>query len=173
MTADEKDLLKKIETTSEVADDLGLEKTQEVVEPGAEKKETAELGKPETRAGKEVTPESEQVIVSKPQAQEPTQVPVKKDPILEDIENILADNLSEIFIKLPDDKKLAFKQEGEEVAGKINQMIAGGKIKISKILDWISEWLKMIPGVNKYFIDQEAKIKADNVMKYAKEKNKA
>ena len=99
----------------------------------------------------------------------PTTAPVAKDPVLVDLEEILADDLTDLFLALPDDKKLAFKAKGEETAATIKTMMETGKVKVKKILDLLLDWLGMIPGVNKFFLEQEAKIKADNVLKYAEE----
>ena len=103
----------------------------------------------------------------------PSVATVEKDAVLVDIETMLAEDLTELFLALPDEKKWEFKQKGEETAGKIREMIAQGKVKMKKIFDLIREWLQMVPGVNTYFLQQEAKIKADKVLKYAEEQMKA
>ena len=38
------------------------------------------------------------------------------------------------------------------------------KIQVKKIFILIISWLKIIPGVNKFFLEQEAKIKADRIL---------
>ena len=137
---------------------------REGVEKGREEPEQGEASSPD----RDETPEPVQLKVPAAPAA-PSTAPVEKDPILKDIENLLADDLTDLFLALPDDKKWEFKQKGEETANKINEMIHGGKLKIKKIFDLIRDWLKMVPGVNKYFLEQEAKIKADKVMQYAEE----
>lgn len=92
--------------------------------------------------------------------------PVPKDPVVVDIENILADSLGEIYVGLPEDKKPMFKQKGEEVAVAIKQLIDSGKVKAKTVLDLIRDWLRLVPGINKFFLEQEAKIKTDEVMNY-------
>ena len=42
-------------------------------------------------------------------------------------------------------------------------MIKAGMIQMKKILKLIREWLLIIPGVNKFFLEQEAKIKAEKI----------
>ncbi|MCH8049516.1 hypothetical protein IH979_02285 [Patescibacteria group bacterium] len=71
--------------------------------------------------------------------------------------------------KLPEEKKPAFKARGEEIAATVKTMVDTGKVRVKKILDLIREWLSMIPGVNKFFLEQEAKIKTDKVMDYVEE----
>jgi hypothetical protein len=169
MSDEQKDLLISKGVESETGNDLSLEKKDqsEVIVEKEKQEQTGAEGSKEKSGNERV-----EVAMPKTHRPEPTQVPVQKDPLLVDIENILASDLTDVFIKLPDDRKLAFKNKGEEIAVKISKMISSGKIKIGKILSWISQWLGMIPGVNKYFIEQEAKIKADNVIVYAKDKQK-
>jgi len=88
----------------------------------------------------------------------------EKSEFLLEIENILADGLGDIYDRLDPPDKIKFKNKGEEVARRIERVIAAGKIKIKQILSWIKSWLKFIPGVNRFFLEQEAKIKTDRVL---------
>lgn len=97
----------------------------------------------------------------------------EKDPMLVQIEGILSENLGEIYSQLPEDKREAFKVKGEEVASSIHEMMSTAKLKVHKVLKLIAEWLHMIPGVNVYFLQQEAKIKMDKIMDYAEEQAKS
>jgi hypothetical protein len=38
------------------------------------------------------------------------------------------------------------------------------KFKVKAIVDLIKKWLAIIPGVNKFFLEQEAKIKTDQII---------
>ncbi|MFH0988379.1 MAG: hypothetical protein V1763_03325 [Parcubacteria group bacterium] len=96
--------------------------------------------------------------------------PVAKSVALQKIENILADDLDALYKELPPEKQREFKQKGEETATRIDQMLHSAKINIRKIIALIKDWLKLIPGVNKYFLEQEAKIKCDELLEY-QEKN--
>jgi hypothetical protein len=95
-----------------------------------------------------------------------------KDPVLLEIENILSANLLEIYNQLPENKREEFKVKGEEVASKIHDMILNAKLKVSKVFKLISDWLKLVPGINVYFLQQEAKIKLDRIAIYAHERAK-
>jgi hypothetical protein len=77
-----------------------------------------------------------------------------------------------MFLKLPPDQQAAFKKVGEETAEKIKGMMDSGKLKAKKVVDLIKDWLKMIPGVNKFFLEQEAKIKTDKIMLLAEEERR-
>jgi hypothetical protein len=84
------------------------------------------------------------------------------------IENFLAQDLEEIYLGLPLNKQVEFRQTGEETARKINKLLEHTKINIGKIVVLIRKWLSLIPGVNKFFLEQEAKIKADEIVKLRK-----
>jgi len=84
------------------------------------------------------------------------------------IENFLARDLEEIYLGLPLNKQVEFRKTGEETARKINKLLEHTKINIGKIVVLIRKWLSLIPGVNKFFLEQEAKIKADEIIKLRK-----
>jgi len=81
------------------------------------------------------------------------------------IDNVLAEGLNEIFLKMNAAEQKEFKKKGEETVLKINELLGKTKVKVNKIIDLIKAWLKLIPGINKFFLEQEAKIKADKIMK--------
>ena len=84
---------------------------------------------------------------------------------LADIERILEEDLSEIYFKLPATDQASFRLKGEETARQINTLLSATTIKLKQIIDAIRGWLQLIPGVSKFFLDQEAKIKADRLLK--------
>ena len=81
-----------------------------------------------------------------------------------EIDKILADGLHETFLNLSPKKQQEFKLEGEKTTVKINLLLDKTKIKVDKIIDLIRKWLKIIPGINQFFLEQEAKIKADKII---------
>lgn len=89
--------------------------------------------------------------------------PQTSDPIQQEVEFVLSENIGDIFKQLPAQQKLQFKKTGEEIAMRITAMIKSGMIQIKKILELIRGWLTIIPGVNKFFLEQEAKIKTDKI----------
>jgi len=82
----------------------------------------------------------------------------------EAIDKILAEGLDEVFIGMTPGKQKEFKQKGEETTKKIYKLLGDTKVKMSKIVSLIRKWLRIIPGVNKFFLEQESKIKADKVI---------
>ena|SRR3989344_4299759 len=89
-----------------------------------------------------------------------------KDPELQTIENILAEGMDVFFKSLTPSHQLDFKKHGEEAATKIKQLVHKGKYTVRDIIAVIIGWLRTLPGINKFFLEQEAKIKADKIIRY-------
>ena len=87
-----------------------------------------------------------------------------KSPLHQTVEAILEDNLEDLYFSLDVGAQDKFKKKGEETTVKIMQLITSAKATFKKIFKLIFKWLKIIPGVNRYFLEQEAKIKADRIM---------
>ena len=87
--------------------------------------------------------------------------------MLKEVEDILADDLLDFYAGLPPAVQSRFKAKGEEVASKIQAMIRAAKVAAKDVLDLIISWLKIIPGINKFFLEQEAKIKTDKIIALA------
>ncbi len=104
-------------------------------------------------------------------ASQPTRPVVEEGWELKKVEEILSKDMEKVFLSLDSATQIKFKQKGEETALKINELLKTGKAKLKKILSLIVEWLRIIPQVNKYFLEQEAKIKADEIFALTKNKN--
>lgn len=81
------------------------------------------------------------------------------------IEDILARDIEEIYEKLPPAEQQKFKIAGEKAAKDINNLLSRATVQVKKILSIIKNWLLMIPAVNKFFLEQSAKIKTDELIK--------
>ncbi|WKZ25095.1 MAG: hypothetical protein QY321_01550 [Patescibacteria group bacterium] len=88
-----------------------------------------------------------------------------------EIERILEEDLSELYFQIPEDRRQEFKVKGEAAAREISELLKVAKVKISKLVEVIRRWLSLIPGVNVFFLEQEAKIKADKLLSWREEKN--
>lgn len=86
----------------------------------------------------------------------------------EKIEEILSEGLDDVFLGLPLKKQEEFKVEGEKAVAKINTLLNKAKINVEKIISIIKSWLSIIPKVNRFFLEQEAKIKTDKIIKLKK-----
>lgn len=87
-----------------------------------------------------------------------------KDEITVQLEKILEDGLGEYVAAMPEEARTRFLYKGQETAGKLSVMVHGVKIQAKKVIELIRDWLLTIPGVNKFFLEQEAKIKTDRVL---------
>ena len=99
-----------------------------------------------------------------PKKQKPTIVPQVKDALTAQIEKIMEDGLSDAYREMTPVQQQEFKIKGEETAWKIKTALQKTKVKIKEIFKLLVEWLKLLPGVNYFFIEQEAKIKADKLI---------
>ena len=94
--------------------------------------------------------------------------PETKSERLIDIEKIMTEGLEEIYATLPPEVQAAVKYEGEVAAAKIEALIENGKSISKKVLAILRAWLEKIPGVNKFFLEQESKRKTDKIMAIAR-----
>ena len=96
---------------------------------------------------------------------------VEKDRLTQEIEAVLAEDLTELFLQLPKEQQAAFQQKGEVTAGTIRRLLQEAKVNVKKIFALIAEWLQILPGVNRFFLEQEAKIKTDRILLLSREDN--
>lgn len=96
-----------------------------------------------------------------------TEITVEKDPVVIKVEKIMEEGLGALYDSLPEQGKPLFKKKGEEAAREISAMIKSLKVKAAKIVRLIRDWLMTIPKANKFFLEQEAKIKTDKILEYA------
>ncbi len=93
-----------------------------------------------------------------------------KDEVVIAIEKILEDGLGTYVGDLTPDQKEQFTKKGQEVARSIANMVRTLRFQVKKVIGLIHEWLLTIPGVNKFFLEQEAKIKTDRIVAYVTER---
>lgn len=125
-----------------------------------------------------VTPE---IIIPVPEAApaqpEPTPVVMSplppmlmaKDEYQMRIERALEDGLVDVYVTLPPAVRADFKRIGEQTAVKIRALIGSAKVRFSEIVALIRTWLRIIPSVNRFYLEQEAKIKTDKVLLIAEQ----
>lgn len=87
---------------------------------------------------------------------------------LEKVEAILSRDMDSIFLSLDSQKQQEFKIAGENAARQIESLVQKAKTTIKDIILVIINWLKIVPRINKFYLEQEAKIKADEIMKLYK-----
>lgn len=115
---------------------------------------------------------SEKETVVEPQSfSAPSKMNEVVDPdVYRKVEAMLADGLDDVYVKMTPQKQQEFKKVGEETASKISLILQSTKVQVKKIFELITKWLKVIPGVNKFFLEQEAKIKTDHILEINKKK---
>lgn len=94
---------------------------------------------------------------------------IEKDEELIVIQGILSDNIAEIYRQLSAAEQNVFRKKGEEAAIKIKSLLQMAKVRAHEILDIIKEWLRLLPRINHYFLEQEAKIKTDKILQLKRE----
>lgn len=97
-------------------------------------------------------------------------IPQVRDELIVQIEKIMEENLGDVYSVLTPVQKQQFKIKGEETANKIKHIIETTSAKLGKIVKLIFEWLKILPGINHFFLEQEAKIKAEKIITLGEQK---
>jgi len=80
------------------------------------------------------------------------------------IDDILEDGLSDIYLSLPPEKQQELKEAGEQTVRQIDLLLDHVKLQWRKIMNLIRRFLSIIPGINKFFLEQEVKIKTDRII---------
>ncbi|MFA6426933.1 MAG: hypothetical protein WCW16_00595 [Candidatus Magasanikbacteria bacterium] len=93
-----------------------------------------------------------------------TQIPRVRDELTVRVEEVMQEGLADAYRELTPIQQQEFKIKGEETAWQIRQLLKETHIKIKEIFRLLLEWLKMLPGINRFFLEQEAKIKADKII---------
>lgn len=157
----------KIEESSEEIDlEFELPKTdeQKIEVPGLIEQEKPKEQKPESSQETLETVREQREVEAKTPVPAPT-IQIDSGEREKQIEEILSAGLEETYQNLPPGKQQEFKQGGEKTCQEINSLIAKGKATAKKIIELIKKWLSLIPGVNRFFLEQEAKIKTDRIMR--------
>jgi hypothetical protein len=141
---------KKIEQPA--AAEAKAEKAAEIVQEKGDKTESAK----EAVVAKEPVLEQSNAAVVAPA--------VKTDVVYQEVEKVLEEDLADIYFKLPEAARAEFKKQGEVTASKVTLLLKSTRVKIKEIFILIINWLKIIPGVNVFFLEQEAKIKTSKLL---------
>lgn len=138
-------------------DDFAIKETKE-------KEVVREKSGPVAEKKAEVPKETEKKLLFKKPKNIPVPIKRMKDEIEIKVEKIMEEGLKEAYEKMSPVAQQEFKIKGEETAQKISQLLQKTHVKVKKIFALLFDWLKLIPGVNYFFLEQEAKIKADKII---------
>ncbi len=83
---------------------------------------------------------------------------------MKQIDKILSAGLEDAYLSLSPQVQKEFKKKGEEATIEINKLLNKVKVNLGKIIKLIKKWLLIIPKINPFFLEQEAKIKADRIL---------
>lgn len=156
----EKDLLKHTNTVEHIPQN-GAD-MQPVFERTEQDKESTPLAS-EAQPAPEQAIQSVSSILTKKNRSKTIIAPVR-DTITVEVEKIMEEGLRDAFVKLPLSDREMFKIKGEQTAYQIRDLLRATHVKVKKIFTLLLEWLKLLPGVNRFFLEQEAKIKADKIL---------
>jgi len=123
--------------------------------------EISQAEKPQKKIIKKIIPKKKKQSVER-------EVPPVKSEIYKNIESIMEEDLVDVYVNMTPEIQKKFKEEGEKTAFRIEKLLQKTKVKIKEIIKLIRGWLMIIPGVNKYFMEQEAKIKTDKILRIKK-----
>lgn len=132
--------------------------------------EADELAKEQLERSGEVRPEAVEtapvtsVAGTATVAAVPSSPIISKDPNFLNVERILEEDLGDLYASLPESAKPKFKLKGEQAATEISRMLVSLKVNVKRVLELIRDWLLVIPHANKFFLEQEAKIKTDKIV---------
>lgn len=91
-------------------------------------------------------------------------IPNVRDALTVEVEKVMEEGLKDAFKELTPLQRQEFKIKGEQTAFAIRDLLQATHVKVKKIIRLIVEWLKMLPGINRFFLEQEAKIKTDKIV---------
>lgn len=144
-----------------------LRPTPELPSGGARVENDAELL--ETQRREQAPPESRPRVPTPPVAPPAPATPAIQSrvvpPLQRSIESVLQDGLESIYRELNPAEQAKFRRQGETTAGQIAVLLQRVTVKVAEILKLIRQWLMTIPGINRYYLEQAAKIKADRILK--------
>lgn len=147
------DIFEVIDRSPEVMPEVKPEKVREVLEQhGSRFEQHPEVPAQVKEAPTSAPPAAMLLPISAPDQQ------------LQQVEQVLAEGLEDIFKALPPAEQQKFKVAGEQAAQEVFGLLGQVKVKVSAIVDVLRRWLSTIPGVNKFFVEQEAKIKAQKLV---------
>lgn len=104
--------------------------------------------------------------------EEPAEAAIPQDRFQKEIEGVLSEGLLENYQKMTPDAQKAFQASGEKAAEEIRQELLLRKINGRKVHDKIKDWMKQVPNLNPFFIEQAAKIRTDKLMALVEEEKR-
>tara|TARA_Y100000310_G_C20606858_1_gene775954 strand:+ start:935 stop:1462 length:528 start_codon:yes stop_codon:yes gene_type:complete len=136
--------------------------TESSVESAPERTRVSLESESSSKKSKKVTPLQ---VKGKPESGVKAILPTGKTQARAQIEQVLSAGMTEAYQKMQPELQQSFKAKGEVVAKEVEDLLGQAKVKAKRIFKLIVEWLRMVPGVSKFFLQQEAKIKTDKLLR--------
>lgn len=144
----------------------------EIPQPNAEQAEAAPIFEIDEQLTEQITEQPDEAAptpLHKPRPPQPALQPRvvphhQADQLTAKIELIMENGLAEVYKELTPIQQQEFKLKGEHTARALRAQLNRPRLKIREIFRLILDWLKILPGVNHFFLEQEAKIKADKII---------
>lgn len=102
-----------------------------------------------------------------------TQAESTTDEVLRAVEQTLETGLGDMVNRLPDVAKERFTAKGKEIAMQLTKSVYAGIPQSRVVVELVKAWLLTLPSVNKYFLEQEAKIRTDAIIALARTRHSA
>ena len=114
----------------------------------------------------ETPPDIQPVDLVPPPSQTPVPLTTQPsaDQLVKNIEGTMSEGLEESYKSMDPALQERFKATGETTAQAISNLLQQSKIQVKKIVILLLKWLRLIPRVNPYYLEQQAKIKADAIV---------
>lgn len=81
------------------------------------------------------------------------------------VEKVLEDGLADLYQKLDPAAQAKFRHEGEVTAVRVTELLQEVKVKVVELMRLIRRWLFMLPGVSSLFVESQAKLKAEKLLR--------
>lgn len=137
---------------------------QDVFESAPQPEQVAEQT-PATQVANETAPEPQpQVVAAAPEPVSAERATIQHDEVYDEVAKIVDEGLEHVTEHMDQASKERFEKKGEETKTLIAGLVRGFHVKASTVLELLKAWLLTIPGVNKFFLEQEVKIKTDKII---------
>ena len=99
-------------------------------------------------------------------------IPLETTSSEQRLRRILSEDMTELMAPLSTDKKQEVQAEGLKAIQKLQLLLRRTHLRFRQVLQLIWHWLKRIPGINRFFLEQEAKKKTEEILEFKEELDK-
>lgn len=85
-------------------------------------------------------------------------------PLNARVDEILSSGLADTYRQLPPAVQEKFKQLGEQTVAQIVHQLQGHHPSLEPLISLVGTWLRLIPNLNPYYLEQAAKIKTEQII---------